>query len=65
MGVSCIVLKAFVVGGFVDNYYWSSAEVSSTNARTQNFNGNFHYVNNKSVNLRVSSIVYFEFNDPV
>ena len=37
-------LKVFGVGGFVNDYYWSSSEYSAFSAWFQNFNkGGFHY----------------------
>ena len=52
-------LKVSGVGGFADNYYWSSSEYDDNNAWLQDFTNGSQGPYNKSNNLRVRAVRAF------
>jgi hypothetical protein len=57
--LNLLYLQKGVVGGFANNYYWSSSELSSYNARLQGFNNGLQTNSNKGDAVRVRAVRAF------
>ena len=51
------------IGGFVDEDYWSSSEVNSIDAWTQDFGDGYQYIISKGFNLRVRVVRSFKLQE--
>ena len=54
-----LYINRVAIGGFADNLYWSSSELSASNAWYQNFFDGYQYRLNKNYYLRVRAVRAF------